>query len=130
MSKVISNDSGTPFDQFATTRPGDVLVAICYPRYARGTIEVVDVARRAGVSIVAITDMGLSPLSKPRADLALHVRAAVASFVDSFCAPQVLLTSLLVQVSVRDRQRTAAYLTRFEEIARRQQFFYSERRSR
>jgi hypothetical protein len=54
------------------------------------------------------------------------VRIHVASFVDSFAAPQVLLTLLLGLVSVRDRSRTEACLRRFEDVAGRRRLFHSE----
>ena len=122
---ILSNHTDWPLDRMNLAAPADILVAICFPRYARMTVEVVEFARQIGLSVIAVTDASLSPLSK-RSTLAFHVRGAVASFVDSLCACQVLLGSILAQISVRDRKRTAFYLKRFEAMAKRRAVFYSE----
>lgn len=67
----------------------------------------------------------------PGAHLAEHLmlyyaRGHVTSFVDSFAAPQVLLTALLGLVSVRDQGMTEGRLRRFEEMAKSQRLFHSE----
>ncbi len=123
---VITADLGGAFDRISKAGPYDVLVAICFPRYARGAIEVADFARQTGLFVAAVTDGPLSPLTQ-HANVAMHARAEVVSFVDSFSAPQVLLTSLLVQVALKDPASTKAYLNRFERIAKQQHFFYSKR---
>ncbi|MBI4608034.1 MAG: MurR/RpiR family transcriptional regulator [Candidatus Rokubacteria bacterium] len=121
---TITNGSDMAFDPLSVVGAADVLIAIGFPRYPRETLEIVDFARREGVLVGAITDSVLSPLAK-RADVVVPARAEVVSFVDSFCAPQVLLTALLVQVSVKNQAKTEGRLRRFEEIADRQRLFYS-----
>lgn len=125
-TQVITITSGgdAAFDHLSALGASAVLLAIGFPRYPRETLEIVDFARREGVFVGAITDSILSPLAK-RADVVIPVRAEVVSFVDSFCAPQVLLTALLVQVSVKNQAKTEARLKRFEEIADRQRLFHS-----
>jgi DNA-binding MurR/RpiR family transcriptional regulator len=113
------------FDALSSAGAADVMVAIGFPRYPRATIELMDLARREGLFVAAITDSVLSPLAK-RADITIPVRIHVASFVDSFAAPQVLLALLLGLVSVRDQSRTEAGLRRFEETAVRRRLFHSE----
>ncbi|MBI2461296.1 MAG: MurR/RpiR family transcriptional regulator [Candidatus Rokubacteria bacterium] len=54
------------------------------------------------------------------------VRAELVSFVDSHCAPQAVIAALLIQVSLKNRERTEALLRRFEEIAERRRLFYAE----
>lgn len=56
----------------------------------------------------------------------IPVRVHVTSLVDSFAAPQVLLTALLGLVSVRDQGMTEGRLRRFEEMAKWQRLFHSE----
>ena len=63
---------------------------------------------------------------KNRADITIPVRIHVTSFVDSFAAPQILLTALLGLVSVRDQGMTEGRLRRFEEVAKRSRLFHSE----
>ncbi len=121
---TITQGGSTAFDRLSMAGSSDVLLAIGFPRYPRETLEIVDFARREGLFVGAVTDSVLSPLAK-RADIVIPVRAEVVSFVDSFCAAQVLLTALLVQVSVKNQTQTEARLRRFEEIAHRQRLFHS-----
>lgn len=51
---------------------GDVLVAFSFPPYARGTLGVIDAAKRRGASIVGVSDSPISPL-RNRADVLLPV---------------------------------------------------------
>ena len=53
--------------------PGDVLVAIAFPRYLTDTVTLAETARERGVSVVALTDRPSSPLA-PLADVALYVQ--------------------------------------------------------
>ena len=50
----------------------DVVFAICFARYMRETLTVMDVARERGASVIAVTDSHVSPAAI-RADLALIV---------------------------------------------------------
>ncbi|MGH7265617.1 MAG: MurR/RpiR family transcriptional regulator [Candidatus Rokuibacteriota bacterium] len=119
---TLTGDDGA-FDALLGAGASDIMVAIGFPRYPRGTLELMDAARQDGVFVAAITDSVLSPLAK-RADMTIPVRQ-VTSFVDSFAAPQVLLTALLGLVSVRDQGMTEGRLRRFEEVAKRQRLFHA-----
>jgi DNA-binding MurR/RpiR family transcriptional regulator len=121
---TITQGGNAAFERLSTVGASDVLVAIGFPRYPRETLEIVDFARREGFLVGTITDSVLSPLAR-RAAIVIPVRAEVVSFVDSLCAPQVLLTTLLVRVSEKNQAKTEARLRRFEEIATQQRFFHS-----
>lgn len=122
---TITHGGGMAFDRLSGSGNAmDVVLASGFPRYPQETLEIVDFARREGLFVGAVTDSVLSPLAK-RADVVIPARAEVVSFVDSFCAPQVLLTTLLVLVSMKNQAKTEARLRRFEEIASRQHFFHA-----
>jgi DNA-binding MurR/RpiR family transcriptional regulator len=57
-----------------TASPGDVLVAIAFPRYVDDTITLARQARDHGLRVLALTDHAGSPLAQV-ADLVLAVRA-------------------------------------------------------
>ena len=121
---TLTEEGSRAFDFLSAAGPSDVMIAIGFPRYPREELELIDFARGEGVVVGAVTDSVLSPLAK-RANIVLPVRAEVVSFVDSFCAPQVVLTSLLVRASMKNQLRTRSRLKRFEELASRQRFFHS-----
>ncbi len=120
---TLTEGGSRAFDLLSTAGPSDVLIAVGFPRYPREELELIDFARREGVVVGAVTDSVLSPLAK-RASVVIPVRGEVVSFVDSFCAPQVVLTALLVRASMKNQLRTRARLKRFEELASRQGFFH------
>lgn len=122
---TVTGGAGGAWDQFRSLPAPSLLLAIGFPRYPREILELMDFAREERLFVAAITDSVLSPLAK-RADLVLPVRAELVSFVDSHCAPQAVIAALLIQVSLKNRERTEALLRRFEEIAERRRLFYAE----
>ena len=122
---TVTGAAGGAWDHFRSLPAPSLLIAIGFPRYPREILELMDFAREERLFVAALTDSVLSPLAK-RADLVLPVRAELVSFVDSYCAPQAVIAALLIQVSVKNRERTEALLRRFEEIAERRRLFYSE----
>jgi DNA-binding MurR/RpiR family transcriptional regulator len=99
------------------------MIAIGFARYPRETVELVDFARHEGITVCAITDRALSPLSR-RADLSLIIKADPVSFVDSHCAPAALIAALLVEYGMIAQARTEGMLERFERIVELRGLFH------
>ena len=109
---VQSNAAGEIFEQLLRIGPGDVMIAISFPRYSKVTMNTVKFAQDRGATIVAITDNELSPVYQ-MADAALLAPSEMISFVDSMVAPLSLINALLVAVGRRmgtDVSRTFAEL--------------------
>jgi Transcriptional regulators len=79
---VQSNAAGEIFEQLFRIGPGDVMIAISFPRYSRVTVNTVKFAADRGATIVAVTDNELSPLHQ-MADASLLAPSEMISFVDS-----------------------------------------------
>ncbi len=122
---TVTGGAGGAWDHFRSLPGPAVLIAIGFPRYPWEILELMDFAREERLFVAALTDSVLSPLAK-RADLVIPVRAELVSFVDSYCAPQAVIAALLIQVSLKNREKTEALLGRFESIAARRRFFYAE----
>lgn len=122
---TVTGGASSAWDHFRSFPGQAVLIGIGFPRYPREILEVMDFAREERLFVAALTDSVLSPLAK-RADLVLPVRAELVSFVDSYCAPLAVVTALLIQVSLKNRERTEALLGRFEALAARHRLFYAE----
>jgi DNA-binding MurR/RpiR family transcriptional regulator len=97
---VQSNAAGEIFEQLFRIGPGDVMIAVSFPRYSRVTVNTVKFARDRGATIIAITDNELSPVYQ-MADSALLAPSEMFSFVDSMVAPLSLINALLVAVGYR-----------------------------
>ena len=97
---IQSNAAGEMFEQMLRMGPGDVLIAISFPRYSKVTINTVKFARDRGAEIIAITDNELSPVYQ-LSEAALLAPCEVISFEDSLVAPLSLINALLVALSNR-----------------------------
>ena len=109
---VQTNTAGEIFEQLFRIGPGDVLIAISFPRYSQITVNTVKFAQDRGAGIIAVTDNELSPVCQ-MADAALLAPCEMLSFVDSMVAPLSLINALLIAVGARlgtDASRTFAEL--------------------
>ncbi len=97
---VQSNAAGEIFEQMFRIGPGDVMIAISFPRYSKVTVNTVQFARDRGATIIAVTDNELSPVCQ-MSDAALLAPCEMISFVDSMVAPLSLVNALLVALAYR-----------------------------
>jgi len=107
--------AGEMFEQLFRVGPGDVLVALTFPRYAQTTIRIVRFAKDRGARIVALTDSQLSPIYR-LADEALLVPSEMFSFVDSMVAPISMVNALLVALGYQKGSDVSASFAELESI--------------
>lgn len=112
---IQSNAAGEMFEQMLRMGPGDVLIAISFPRYSKVTINTVKFARDRGAEIIAITDNELSPVYQ-LSGAALLAPCEMISFVDSMVAPLSLINALLVALSNRFGADVSATFAELEDI--------------
>ena len=112
---VSSVSSSGLVEQLVQVQPGDVLLAISFPRYSKMTVNAVQYAREKGADVVAITDSTLAPLY-PLASAALLVRSDMISFVDSITAPLSLLNALIVTVGQRKNEEVPETFSELERV--------------
>lgn len=112
---VVTSGISDIFEQLSRIGEDDLLVSISFPRYTSRTIEAMELARKRGASLVAITDGPLSPLHAA-ADICLMAKSDMASFVDSMAAPLSLINALIVALGQRRRQQVAEYFEQVEQI--------------
>ncbi|MBQ3230289.1 MAG: MurR/RpiR family transcriptional regulator [Clostridia bacterium] len=102
------------YDQMFKVKKGDVVLGITFPRYSKLTVDVLGFSKRAGATVLGITDSIHSPIAKT-ADITLFADNESDTFVDSLAAPLTLINALLVEIGRRDPERTA---TRFDILER------------
>ena len=107
--------AGETFEQLVQVQPGDVLLAISFPRYSNVTVNTVKFARDRGATIVAITDNELSPVYQ-MSDAALLAPSEMISFVDSMVAPLSLINALLVAIGYRMGKDVSKTFGELEDI--------------
>ena len=112
---VQASSAGEVFEQLLHLGPGDVLIAISFPRYSRITMNAVKFARDRGATIIAVTDNELSPVYQ-MSDEALLAPCEMISFVDSMVAPVSILNALLVALANRIGTDVSATFAELEDI--------------
>lgn len=112
---VQASAAGEIFEQLFRIGPGDVMIAISFPRYSSVTVNTVKFAKARGATIVAITDNQRSPVYR-MSDAALLAPSEMISFVDSMVAPLSLINALVVALAVRLGRDAAATFSQLESI--------------
>ena len=112
---VQANAAGEIFEQLFRIGPGDVMIAISFPRYSKVTLNTVKFARDRGATILAVTDNDLSPVYQMAA-AALLAPSEMISFVDSMVAPLSLMNALLIAVGARMRADVSRTFAELEDI--------------
>ena len=95
---IQSTAAGEIFEQLFRIGPGDVVIAISFPRYSQTTMSTVKFAKDRGATVIAITDNQLSPVYQ-MSNSALLAPCEMISFVDSMVAPLSLINALLVSLA-------------------------------
>ncbi len=113
--KLIAGSSTNAVEQLLHASPEDLVICISFPRYSRTTVDAVEYTKSKGVSVIAITDSPMSPISD-RADCSLYAMSDTASFVDSLVAPMSLINALVVAVGMHRRKELVRVFGDLEKI--------------
>ncbi len=103
------------YDQLFRVKKGDVVLGITFPRYSKLTLEVLEFSKKAGATVLGITDSIHSPVVK-NADITLFAENESDTFVDSLTAPFALVNSILTEIGRRDPERMSSRFAVLEQI--------------
>ncbi|MEV1144590.1 MurR/RpiR family transcriptional regulator [Micromonospora sp. NPDC049799] len=98
------------------------LLTFVLPRYPRETLDALDEARAAGLTVVAITDSPVSPAAE-HADVVLPAAVGARLVFDLHTAPMTLAMVLLQAICDATPADTQRRLEAFEASAARRQLF-------
>jgi DNA-binding MurR/RpiR family transcriptional regulator len=101
-------------EKMLTARSEDVLVAISFKRYTRGTVEMAEAMRPRVKTVIGITDSELSPIAK-LSDIVLVVPTSLPSFLESYTSTLCLLNALVGGVALGRQDDAFSALDRLEE---------------
>ena len=98
--------------ELSRIRPGDLVIAIAFPRYLADTITLARAAKNANVTVLALTDKLTSPLA-PLSDICLcaHSRRQLLSNSDTAVLGLIEAFSAAVAHQSKNSLTTAALLT-------------------
>ena len=113
--EMVVPDTGRIQAVMARLTPEDLLIAISLPRYAKRTIEVVNIARQKQAKILAITDGYSSPLALV-ADVFLGCAFESLAFHHSELGAMFVADFLITGVAARDSVKTKTQLEEIEKV--------------
>lgn len=114
-ARLLVPGTGDLWDDVDRVRPGDVVVAITFPRYTRLVVEAAALARRRGAVLIALTDGPASPLAA-EAQVLLPAAYRLDGYIESFTACVSLAQALLLEVSRRMGPRAREALEEKEAL--------------
>ena len=103
------------YEQIIRISAGDLFIGISFPRYSSHTVDAMQFAKKMGAKTAAITDSSTSPLNGI-ADVCLHAKSDMVSFLDSLVAPMSLINAIIVAVGIRNKERVSETFERLEKI--------------
>lgn len=103
------------YEQIIRIGQGDLFIGISFPRYSSHTVDAMQFAKKMGAKTAAITDGTSSPLNGI-ADVCLHAKSDMVSFLDSLVAPMSLINAIIVAVGIRNKERVSETFERLEKI--------------
>ena len=103
------------YEQIIRISTRDLFIGISFPRYSSHTVDAMQFAKKMGAKTAAITDSSASPLNGI-ADVCLHAKSDMVSFLDSLVAPMSLINAIIVAVGIRNKERVSETFERLEKI--------------
>ena len=103
------------YEQIIRIGQGDLFIGISFPRYSSHTVDAMQFAKKMGAKTAALTDGASSPLNGI-ADVCLHAKSDMVSFLDSLVAPMSLINAIIVAVGIRNKERVSETFERLEKI--------------
>ncbi len=103
------------YEQIIRIGAGDLFIGISFPRYSSHTVDAMQFAKKMGAKSIAITDSAASPF-EGIADLSLHAKSDMVSFLDSLVAPMSLINAIIVAVGIRNKENVSQTFERLEQI--------------
>ena len=114
--KFVQTTSGSEmFEQIMNMGPGDVLIAISFPRYSSRIINAVEFAHNAGADVISVTDGPNAPIAS-NTDQLLSVRSDMLSYIDSLVAPLSIVNALIVALARKCPDKVRERLEKLEHI--------------
>lgn len=114
--KVVHDTAASEiYEQLIRIGEGDLFIGISFPRYSSHTVDAMEFAKKMGAQTIAITDGPASPFNDI-ADISLHAKSDMVSFLDSLVAPMSLINAIIVAVGIRNKDNISETFERLENI--------------
>jgi len=112
---VTTSGASEMFEKLVNVGPGDVVIAISFPRYSTSTVKGVQYCRSVGATVVGLTNSQLSPLAQ-NSDYVLVAKSDMVSLVDSLVAPLSVINALIVALAAGREEELAKTFGTLERV--------------
>lgn len=103
------------FEKIVGVTADDVVIAFSFPRYSTSTVKGTQYCRKAGATVIGVTDSKLSPLGE-NCDHVLVTKSDMVSLVDSLVAPLSVVNALIVAIASKREQELSNTFASLEHI--------------
>lgn len=100
-----------------------LVLALDFTRYHRGTLVLLNMLRKNGFRIAAITDSPEAPVARV-ANYNLCVPRRSYDYTDSFVTTTMLLNILAAYIGMQDKNQLVSRLRQYDEITQSLEFFF------
>ena len=100
-----------------------LVLALDFTRYHRGTLVLLNMLRKNGFRIAAITDSPEAPVARV-ANYSLCVPRRSYDYTDSFVTTTMLLNVLATYIGMQDKSQLVSRLRQYDEITQSLEFFF------
>lgn len=100
-----------------------LVLALDFTRYHKGTLVLLNMLRKNGFNIAAITDSPEAPVARV-ANYSICVPRRSHDYTDSFVTTTMLLNMLAVYIGMQDEDALVSRLRQYDEITQSLEFFF------
>ncbi|MEN1760423.1 MurR/RpiR family transcriptional regulator [Anoxynatronum sibiricum] len=120
---AITSGATTQLDNLPLLHNEALVLALGFARYPKETVRMVSFFKKRQHAVVSITDHATSPLA-PFSDVTFTVPCQSVSITDFYATPFSVINMIIILLSQIDKDRSASYLNRFEDMAKDFGFYF------
>ena len=114
-SKSVSGMHLSYEEEMMYMTPADCLVVLSFPPYSKETLDIAQLAKERGISVIAFTDRRTSPVNRI-ADDSLFIQSENMLFTNSFAAISMVINAITTELSVKDKQKTLSFIKEVNKL--------------
>ena len=123
---ILGEKETTIIEELVDINENDIVFTISFPRYTRALNDIFKFVSSKGAKLILLTDSENNPLVK-FSDINLIVQNNILFFVDSLVVPMAIINSIIIDLSLKNKQKTINSLTNMEFIWKTYNIFESSK---
>ncbi|MCI5675709.1 MAG: MurR/RpiR family transcriptional regulator [Ezakiella sp.] len=112
---LLGESESTLVEELINMSEEDLIFVVSFPRYAKEILDAVRFAKNRNTKIISLTDKENNTLAK-NSDITILTSNNLIYFIDSLSGPMAVLNSLIIDISLVNKDRAKERLTEMEDI--------------